>query len=87
MKMKTTYSVSEAQSQLPRLLKEASRGEPISISRHQGTVAYLVSRERMEAIVETLEILGNPDAMRAIRAHRKGKTKFVPLSTLDEADE
>ncbi len=85
--MKTTYSVSEAQSQLPRLLKEVARGEPVSISRHNETVAYLVSRERMEAIAETLEILGNADAMRAIRSHRAGKMKFVPLSALDEADE
>ncbi len=85
--MKTTYSVSEAQSQLPRLLKEASRGEPISISRHNETVAYLVSRERMEAIVETLEIMGNPEAMRAIQSHKSGKAKFVALSALDDADE
>jgi hypothetical protein len=39
----------------------------------------------MEAIAETLEILANPDAMKAIRAHRAGKMKFFPLSSLDEA--
>jgi antitoxin YefM len=85
--MKTTYSVSEAQSQLPRLLKEAEAGGPISIRRHDETVAFLVSRERMDAIVETLEILGNRSAVRAIEQHRAGKTKFSPLSALDEAEE
>jgi hypothetical protein len=38
----------------------------------------------MEAIAETLEILANPDAMKAVRAHRARKMKFFPLSSLDE---
>ena len=42
-----------------------------------------MSRERMEAIVETLELLANPAAVKAIAAHRAGKTKLVPLSKLD----
>ena len=85
--MKSTYSVSEAQSRLPELLKAAQEGDPICIRRHDEPVAYIVSRERMEAIVETLEILGNPDAMRAIHEHKAGRTKLVPLSALDDDDE
>jgi PHD/YefM family antitoxin component YafN of YafNO toxin-antitoxin module len=85
--MKTTYSVSEAQSQLPRLLKEAEAGGPISIRRHDETVAYLISRERMEPIVLTLEILGSPAAMRAIEQHRAGKIEFAALSVRDASAE
>jgi prevent-host-death family protein len=85
--VKSTYTVSEAQSRLPKLLKEAEKGEPVCIRRHNEPVAYLVSRQRMEAIVETLEILDNPAAMRAIRNHRARKTKFLPLSALDADDE
>jgi antitoxin YefM len=84
MQMKSTYNVSEAQSRLPRLLKEAENGQPVCIRRHNEVVAYVVSRERMEAIVETMEILANPEAMKAIRAHRAKKTSFVPLTSLDE---
>jgi hypothetical protein len=40
----------------------------------------------MEAIVETIELLANPAATKAIAAHRAGKTKFVSLSKLDEDD-
>jgi prevent-host-death family protein len=80
--MKSTYSVSEAQGQLPRLLREAEKGETVAIRRHNQTVAYVLSSAHMEAIVETLEILANPDAVRAIERHRAGKTKFVPLSAL-----
>lgn len=86
--MKNTYSVTEAQAQLPRLIKEAEkRAEAIPIRRHDDVVAYLVSRARMEAMVESLEILGNRAAMRAIKEHRAGKTKFAPLSALDDGEE
>jgi len=82
--MNSTYSVTQAQSRFPRLLKDAATVGPIAITCHAETVAYLVSRDRMEAIAETLELLGNPNAMAAIRTYRKGKTRFVPLQTLDD---
>jgi len=80
--MSTTYSVTQAQSQLPSLLRKAEGGEPVRILRHNRTVAYLVSRERMEAIVETMELLANPEAMKAVAAHRSGRLRFHPLSVL-----
>ena len=82
--MASTYSVSDAQTQLPRLIRQAEMGEPVRIRRRDETVAYLVSRERMEAIVETIELLANPDAMKAVAAHRAGKTKLQPVSKLDD---
>jgi antitoxin YefM len=81
--MKTTYSVTKAQANFTRVLKEAEK-HPIGITRHDETVAFILSRERMDAIVETLEIMSNPDAMKAIRQHQAGKTKFLPVSVLDE---
>jgi PHD/YefM family antitoxin component YafN of YafNO toxin-antitoxin module len=81
--MNSTYSVTEAQRNLPRLLKDAAE-KTIAIRRHGDVAAYLVSRERMDAILETLEILGNPAAMNAIRKAEAGKTKFYPLSALNE---
>jgi len=82
--MKTTYSISGAQSNLPRLVREAGDGGAIAITRHDDTVAYVVSRERMEAIMETMEILASPDAMRALRAYEQGKTRFHPLEALSD---
>ncbi len=81
--MTNTYSVAKAQANFTRILKEAEK-HPISITRHDETVAFILSRERMDAIIETLEIMANPEAMNAIRAHQAGKTKFHPLSVLDE---
>lgn len=81
--MSSTYSVTDAQTQLPRLIRQAEKGEPVRIRRRNETVAYLVSRERMEAIVETIELLANPDAMKAVADHRSGKIKLLPLSIFD----
>ena len=80
--MSSTYPISQAQSQLPRLIREAECHGAVTISRHGDTVAYLVSRDRMEAIVETLEILASPQATKAIANHRAGRVQFKPLSSL-----
>ncbi len=79
--MTSTYSVTKAQAQFVRLIRRAERGEVVRIRRRDETVAYLVSRERMEAIVETVEVLANPAALKAIAAHRTGKVKLVARPT------
>jgi antitoxin YefM len=82
--MKTTYSVTEAQARLPKLVRETGEGSAIAITRHGETAAYLISKDRMEGILETLEILANPEAMKAIREDRQGKTRYLPIESLDE---
>jgi prevent-host-death family protein len=82
--MDATYSVTQAQTNLPRLIKEVTEEGSIAITRHAETVAYLISRGRMDAIMETLELLGNPGAMKALRNYEKGKTRFLPLSALND---
>ncbi|HYY28585.1 MAG TPA: type II toxin-antitoxin system Phd/YefM family antitoxin [Chthoniobacterales bacterium] len=84
--MSSTYSVAEAQAQLPALLKKANN-DLIVITRRDKTVAYLVSVQRMEAIVETLELMADPQAMRALRRARSGKGKYYPLNILDGPDQ
>ena len=79
--MKITLSVSEAQAQLPRLV---GAKETIAVRRRDETVAFIVPRERMEALLETMEILSNPAALRAIKRDQSVKGKYLPLSVLDE---
>ena len=81
--MDSTYSVTQAQTNLPRLIKEATEEGSIAITRHAETVAYLISRGRMDAIMETLELLGNPAATKALRDYEEGKTRFLPLAALN----
>jgi hypothetical protein len=79
--MKTELSVSEAQARLPRWVLSK---ETIKVQSHEKTVAFIVPRDRMEALLETMEILSNSAAMRAIRCDQSGKGRYLPLSTLDE---
>ncbi len=81
--MDSTYSVTQAQTNLPRLIKEAAAEGSIAITRHEETVAYLISRGRMDAIMETLELLANPSTMKALRDYEQGKTRFLPLAGLN----
>jgi PHD/YefM family antitoxin component YafN of YafNO toxin-antitoxin module len=59
--------------------------QPVIITRRDKAVGYLLSPERFEAMLETMEIMANPEAMDAIRNYKAGKTKFLPLDSLDEA--
>ena len=79
--MKTTFDIAEAQARLPKLARSK---QTVSLRQDNKTVAFLVPRDRMEALLETMEILANPQAMRAIRRDQSGKGKYLRLSVLDE---
>ncbi len=81
--MKTTYSITKAQANFPKLVRECQDGL-ISITKHDEAVAYVISRDRLESFFETMEILANPKAMEILRKDRKGKLKYHPLEALDE---
>ena len=80
--MKTTFDIAEAQARLPKL---AHGKQTVSLHEKNETVAFLVPRDRMEALLETMEILANPAARKAMRRDQSGKGKYLPLSVLDEA--
>ncbi len=52
----------------------------MAITRRNETIAFIVSRERMESIVETLRFLAQPEAMSAIEAYEKGA---IPMHDSD----
>ena len=83
--MKTSLDIAEAQADLPRLVRSK---KTVMICRGGKTVAFLLPRERMESIFETLEILSNAEAMKAIRRAKSGKGKYITLEQLEkELDE
>ena len=79
--MKSKYSISQGQKQFPALCR---RTDSTPITRNGEVVAFVVPRRRMQALLEQMEILSNPEAMKAIRRAKAGKTRHHPLSVLDE---
>lgn len=66
------------------MVKEVQAGYITTITKRDEPVAYLVSKERMSAIVETMEILANPAAMKAIRDCEAGKMKFHRIEDIPD---
>ena len=82
--MKTAVSVSKARAQLPSLLKKVAAGDMVAICKDDVAFAYIVSRDRWEAVLETMEIMANPKAMKAIRDAEAGRTRYKDVSYLDQ---
>jgi prevent-host-death family protein len=82
--MKSTVSISEGQDTFPSLVKAAEKGRVVTITRHNESVACVIGHERMSAIAETLEIMGNAAAMNAIAEHKAGGTQFGNLDDIPE---
>ena len=72
-------NVTEAQANLPRLLKRDS----FAISRHGKVVGVYLSKDRIEAMIETMELLGDESFMAALREYKSGKMKFKDIDDLD----
>lgn len=80
--MRNTYSVAVAQANLPSILRKAD--DEIAVVERRGEVCgFIVGRKRMEAIAETLELLGSAEFGATMTKLRTGKLKFHPLSALD----
>jgi antitoxin YefM len=80
MLVKSTVSISELQDQAPQVVKRAERNGSVAVCRHGRMVAFVVSRERMEAILETLEVMADKSVMRSIRDYESGKVKPKPFN-------
>ena len=64
------------------MVKRAEKGELAVVTRHDKPVAYVVSAERMESMLETMELLANPEFMRALEADRSGKTVYHGIDSI-----
>ncbi len=81
--MADSYSIKTAQQKFSAVVQEAA-DHPVTITKQGKAVAVMMSIDRMEAIAETMEILADPKAMAAIRAHREGHGVYRDVAELDE---
>ncbi|MDB6059661.1 MAG: hypothetical protein JWO95_3505 [Verrucomicrobiales bacterium] len=77
--MKATLSMTRAQANLPKL----ARSEAITgVTRYNEVVAYIVPRERLESLLDTIDFLSDPKARKAIAKFKAGKMKFHDLEDI-----
>ncbi len=74
------YNVSQAQARLARLIKQDS----FAISVHGKVKGFYLSKERLEAMIETMELLGSPDFMAALKKHHSGRSQTFTVEKLDK---
>ncbi len=82
--MKATYpvmTVTQAQSDFPRLCRQGRR---VLITKRDKPVSVLLPIDDYEAMMETMELLSNPEAMKTLRAAKLGKLKYQELDLNDE---
>ena len=76
-----TLMVSRAQAGLPKL---CNSGQSYLITNRDQPTAVLIPIADYEALIETLDLLANPKAMRAIQAARAGRLSYKDLDLTDE---
>ena len=82
--MNATYpvmTVTQAQSDFPRLCRGGRR---ILITKRDKPVSVLLPIQDYEAMVETMDLLSNPKAMKTLRAAKAGKLTYQELNLDDE---
>ena len=82
--MNSTVTISELQAQTPKIVRATEQRGMVAVTRHGRITAFLISKERVAAMIETMEILADPEAMRAIREYESGKMKMKDVTCLDE---
>jgi PHD/YefM family antitoxin component YafN of YafNO toxin-antitoxin module len=74
-------NVTEAQARLNKLVNTDS----FAISRHGKIVGIYLSKGRIEALIETMELLGQSGFHKALNDYESGRMKFHDTADLDKA--
>ena len=79
--MPDTYNMKEAQAGLTQLCRSGKR---FVIANRNRPVVVAMPVEDFEALMETLDVLADPAAMKAVQSARKGATQYRQLDLDDE---
>jgi len=77
--MKNIASVAELQAGLSKFIKRAETDGVVPVSRNGRTVAFLVSREKMAALLETMELQKNAGLMELVKLDRAGRITYTEV--------
>lgn len=61
------------------MIKRAEKEGIVPISRSGRTVVFVVAREKMAALLETMELQADDKLMELVKEDRAGQVKFKPV--------
>jgi PHD/YefM family antitoxin component YafN of YafNO toxin-antitoxin module len=67
------------QAQAPGLVRQAEAEGVVPISRHGRTVVFLISRDKMAGLLETMELQKNAELMSLVKQDRAGKVVYTDV--------
>ena len=73
-------NVTEAQAKLNKLVNQDS----FAISRHGKIAGIYLSKDRIEALIETTELMSNPEFAKALKDYQSGRMKFYDATEMDK---
>ncbi len=79
--MQVTYNIREAQAQLSKLCRG---GRKFVIANRDRPVFVALPVEDFEALLETMDVLADPKAMRSLKESQNGTSKYKTLNLEDE---
>jgi PHD/YefM family antitoxin component YafN of YafNO toxin-antitoxin module len=77
--MESTVLISGLAADAAGVVKRAEKEGLVPIARHGRTVAFLIGREKLAGLLETMELQKDPKLMELVRAHRAGKLALQDL--------
>ena len=80
--VKNTYSITEAQKDLPRIARQLNGAA--AITRHDEAVAYLVSREHWESVLESMELMSDTSFRQHLARMADGKVRYINAKNFQE---
>ena len=74
--MENIATVATLQAGVSRLIKRTEADGIVPVSRNGRTVVFMVSRNKMAALLETMELQKNSGLMALVKQDRAGKVKY-----------
>lgn len=77
--MENIVTVATLQAGVSRMIKRTEADGIVPVSRNGRTVMFMVSRDKMAALLETMELQKNPELMALVKQDRAGKVKYTEV--------
>jgi PHD/YefM family antitoxin component YafN of YafNO toxin-antitoxin module len=77
--MSAVYNVKQAQASMSEMLDKVADERLVTITRHGKIAAVMINPDRLSSILESMELMANPKAMKAIKDDRQNKSRVYSM--------